>query len=294
MFLGIPAGSYVIQGIRISPQAGARVTTTVVNGQPVALSMTMPNPAAAQAPAQPTLWTATPVSVGPEGLRDLAVTLRRGFAVSGRVEFDGAAERPPAARLQTVTVTLEPADGRTRGAMPSARLDASGQFTAGGYLPGKYVVRVLNPPGGWTLKSVMLGATDVADLPLELDARDLSGLVVTFVDQSTELQGSVRDPKGQPDNDAAVGVFPLDNRLWTNAGTASRRLRMSRARRRAASRSPGCRRASTGSSRSARSSPASGRTRASSSSSRARRRASRSPRAASSRWICRARPCAAV
>ena len=125
-------------------------------------------------------------------------------------------------------MALEAADGRARGVMPSARLDANGQFTSGGYLPGKYVVRVLNPPGGWTLKSVMLGATDVADVPLDLDTRDLGGLVVTFVDRSTELQGSVRDPKGQPDDDAAVAVFPIDSRLWANAGTASRRMRMAR------------------------------------------------------------------
>ena len=44
MFLGIPAGSYVIQGMRISPQAGPRVTTTLVNGQPMVVSTTVPNP----------------------------------------------------------------------------------------------------------------------------------------------------------------------------------------------------------------------------------------------------------
>ena len=295
MFLGIPAGSYVIQGMRISPQAGPRVTTTVVNGQPMLLSMTASSPAAAQVPAQPTLWTATPVSVGPEGLRDLAVTLRRGFAVSGRVEFDGSAERPPAARLQTVTVTLEPADGRTRGAMPSARLDGSGQFTSGGYLPGKYVVRVLNPPGGWTLKSVMLGATDVADLPLELDARDLSGLVVTFVDRSTELQGSVRDPQGSAGQRRSGGRVParqpaVDERRHRVAPPADEsRLDDGplHVRRAAAGRVRG-RRVQRGVRR-----RVAGRALHRAALARGDARHAR-PTAASSRWICHVRPCAAV
>jgi hypothetical protein len=228
MFLGIPAGSYVIQTVRASQGSGP-VTTTLVNGQPTMVTTPRGAPASGQVMVPPTLWTATPVAVGPEGLRDLAVTLQRGFRVSGRVEFEGSAERPPAARLQTVTVMLDPADGRQRAAVAPARLDASGQFNTAGHLPGRYVVRVTNPPGGWSVKSVMLGGTDVADVPLDLDSRDLSGLIVTFVDRSTDLQGTVRDPQGKPDNDAAVGVFPFDNRLWANAGSGSRRIRMTRA-----------------------------------------------------------------
>jgi uncharacterized protein (DUF2141 family) len=227
MFLGVPAGSYVIQTVRTNP-GGGPVSPALINGQPIVVTSPPGAPATAQVVVPPTLWTATPITVGPEGLRDLGVTLRAGLRVSGRVEFDGSSERPPATRLQTVTVLLDPADGRQRAAMAPARLDGSGQFMTVGHLPGRYVVRVTNPPGGWTLKSVMLGGTDVSDMPLELDARDVSGLVVTFVDRSTDLQGAVRDPQGKPDRDAAVGVFPLDNRLWTNAGSVSRRMRMTR------------------------------------------------------------------
>ena len=41
----------------------------------------------------------------------VSVTLRTGARISGRVEFDGAAARPDAGRLQTTFITIEPGDG---------------------------------------------------------------------------------------------------------------------------------------------------------------------------------------
>jgi hypothetical protein len=50
-------------------------------------------------------------------------------------------------------------------------------------------------------------------------------VVVTFTDRRTSLNGSVRSGEGRADGDAAVLVFPVDSRLWTDVGMNPRRLR---------------------------------------------------------------------
>ena len=223
MFLGIPAGSYVIQTVRVPPPVAAQggaVPVVSVDGNVIQ----KPQPPASSV----TLWTATPVAVGPEGLFNLGISLRPGLRVAGRVEFDGTAERPPASRLQSVMIVLEPADGRPRGNSQPARVEANGQFQSSGNMPGRYIARVNNAPSGWVVKSITSQGVDIADMPLDLESSDVSGITVTFTDRIGEVRGTVRDMQGTADADAAVVVFPTDSRLWTSAGTSSRRLRMSR------------------------------------------------------------------
>lgn len=57
---------------------------------------------------------------------------------------------------------------------------------------GRYIVRFSSQPAPWTLKSAMLNGRDIADVPVTLDAADLSGLVVTFTDRPATIAGSIR------------------------------------------------------------------------------------------------------
>src|SRR4029453_16596422 len=50
-------------------------------------------------PPDPTLFTVTPISVGGQDINDLTISLITGIKVSGRVEFQGGAERPAGDRL---------------------------------------------------------------------------------------------------------------------------------------------------------------------------------------------------
>ena len=65
---------------------------------------------------------------------------------------------------------------------------------------------------------------NVSDEPFELDS-DANDVVVTFTDRWTGMRGIVQGPRGNPDPDATVLVFPLDQQAWANYGTGSRRVR---------------------------------------------------------------------
>jgi protocatechuate 3,4-dioxygenase beta subunit len=221
-FLGVAPGAYVIQTVRVPTTSAPTTSYWVADGK--VMSAPVEN---AVRPA--TLWTATPVAVGAAGADNLTLTLQPGLAVSGRIEFDGVSERPPATRALSMMISLESADGRFRSSTRAASVTSSGQFTTNGYLPGPYVVRATNLPPGWSLKSAMLAGVDAVDAPIELADRSLSGLVVTLTDRTAALSGTVRDGQGRPDAGAAVAVFPLDRRLWSQYGGQSRRLRLTRA-----------------------------------------------------------------
>jgi uncharacterized protein (DUF2141 family) len=239
-FLAVPAGQYVIQTVRIPRGGGVqeRVALALNTGGSVAYTVNVQTNAAGQgaffaagAPASTTvqaLWLATPISLSSADVTDMALTLRTGLKVAGRVEFDGMAERPPADRLSTVTVVAESADGKQKAPIPPTRLDGTGQFTLAGLLPGKYILRVTNVPGGWTFKGATTGGLDITDVPFDVEERDLTGVTVTFFDRPSELRGSVRSGAGT-DAAAAVVIFPADTRSWTNYGVNPRRMRMSRA-----------------------------------------------------------------
>jgi hypothetical protein len=74
----------------------------------------------------------------------------------------------------------------------------------------------------------MAAGTDVSETPVELGDGDLGGVVITFSDRAASIAGSVRNPQGGPDTDAAVIVFPADNQAWANYGLNPRRMRSAR------------------------------------------------------------------
>ena len=125
-------------------------------------------------------------------------------------------------------MSLESADGRTRAGVAGTRLQANGLFTTAGVPPGNYLLRVLNPPGGWGVRSIMINGVDASDTPVEIEDKDLGGAVITFTDRISALSGTVKGPQGAADDAAAIVVFPADNRAWMNYGNNPRRVRMTR------------------------------------------------------------------
>jgi hypothetical protein len=179
-------------------------------------------------PTDPTLWAEVPLSVGRVDVTDLTIPLRTGLRVSGRVEFDGTKEKPAGTALTRMAVMLEPVEGRGPTTPPGGQVDAGLQFKTYGVPAGKYFVRPMPPAtSGWTFKAAIYQGRDVADVPLDLDSADVSGVVITFTDQPTELSGTVETSSGV-DPSATVVVFPSDNTAWTTGG-ASRRMRGTRA-----------------------------------------------------------------
>jgi hypothetical protein len=151
--------------------------------------------------------------------------------LTGRVEFDGTAEKPSGTALTGIRINLDPADGSrvadTTIAFQAGRPEEDGTFRTFGVPPGQYVLRA-NPPAGWTLKGAFLGGRDLSDAPFDLDAKDLSGVVVTFTDRPSAITGVVRTGQAV-DPGAVVIAFPTDASAWIGRGPFPRRVRTTRA-----------------------------------------------------------------
>jgi hypothetical protein len=178
-------------------------------------------------PTDPTLWTELPIAVGTTDIVDLQVMLRPGLRVTGTVQFDGGAQRPEADRLTSIGVMLEPADVRPGVSSARGRIETSGQFATMGVPPGRYFIRAVGAPQGWTFRGATLGGRDVSDVALDIDS-DVSGVALVFTDRPIELSGRVTGDASLTER-ATVVLFPADQSEWVGYGSSPRKLRNARA-----------------------------------------------------------------
>ncbi len=237
-FAMVPAGQYVLRALRQGRGGAGQTMALTRSGTATTFTMRQevtPTGTGGRGGAPlvetPTLWAETPVAVGTRDLVDLHVTLHSGLTVSGTVGFTGTAVQPSPEQRTNLMVMLEPADPRTSAmaGITPGRVDASGTFTTVGVPAGKYILRVIGAPRDWYLRDAALGGKDITSTAVELDGDSATGVMVTFIDQQTELTGTVRDASGNPDARASVMVFPSDQALWVDTGAQPRRLRLIRA-----------------------------------------------------------------
>jgi protocatechuate 3,4-dioxygenase beta subunit len=201
-FPAVAAGSYVIQSWRMP----SRNTSLI-----------------AELPAEPSLWAEASLSVDAAPVT-VALTLRRGAGLRGRIVLEGTSPRPmPRAFQATLGAWFEPPWPLAYNAGPlgQTRISDNWEFMREGVPPGTYVPHIpsnFRPPAGWYFKSATLDGRDLLRSPLVLDSADVSGIVVTFTDRRTTLSGTVVDRSGRPDSDAAVFVFPADYQTWLQHG----------------------------------------------------------------------------
>jgi protocatechuate 3,4-dioxygenase beta subunit len=239
-FPAVPPGQYVLRISRVPRPPlvldDANRTTMVSAGGGVTITSSGPAGMTPTPPItpDPTLCAQVPVTVGDRDVANLIVSLAPGPRVTGRVEFDGTVEKPSLTSLTNLRIVLEPADGsRLRDStlfFQTGHPNEDGTFTTYGVPPGRYVVRMPNPPAGWTFKSAMYQGRDLSDTPIDLGARDAAGVVITLTDRPASLAGSVRTGQG-PDGEAIVVVYPIDSAAWSSSGVTSRRMRTARAAR---------------------------------------------------------------
>jgi hypothetical protein len=251
VFTAVPEGRYILEAVsRPRPNQSAAAGRGLPAGGP---GVSLP-----PAPDAPTLYATLPVTIGEQNISNLDLTLSPSGRVTGRVEFDGA-DRPTDELLNQIFVTLEPVDGPYNGSIPRGRVEADGTFRTASLQPGRYLLRVgtLSMPastalapgaaaaapgagaiagGGtpgqprvWRPKSAAINGRDPLDQPLDLDAGDISSVIITFTDKpQIVLSGGVGNAKGDPDPQAVVLAFPTDNRLWSDFSSASRRIKVTR------------------------------------------------------------------
>jgi Carboxypeptidase regulatory-like domain len=236
-FAGVTPGQYTLFAIRVprppvDPPDEAKMT---VHAGAVAISPRPPAPPGLAppppVPADATLWAQMPIAVGAADLTDLVVALRPGPRMSGRLEFDGTAERPDATLVSNLRISLEPADGSP--AAPGmngegGHPDDRGGFRTPGVPPGRYVVRVSGLPlPGWTFNGARYQGRDIADTAVDMGANDVDGVVLSFTDRPASIGGAVQ-MGAQSDSDAIVAAYPVDEEAWTNTGESPRRIKVTR------------------------------------------------------------------
>jgi hypothetical protein len=197
-------------------------------------------------PISQVLWAASDISVNGQDLTGLTLLLQPGLTLSGRLAFESTTGQPPQ-DLSIGRVNVSPIDAQTVGGMTAQQVDALGNFSVTGIVPGRYAVTANMGGGGrgrgsagtgqaagaptqanvsWNLKSAVLNGWDVLDFPLTVEpGQNLSGMVVTFSDRTQELTGTVQDALGRPTADYTIVLFPADNRYWV---PRSRRIRSTR------------------------------------------------------------------
>jgi protocatechuate 3,4-dioxygenase beta subunit len=238
-FFGVPPGAYTLKVLKmprplptpmsegmvmVSSGAGGVAFGTSIGGTP---------PPPPPLPTDPTFWATLPVTVTEANLSGLTVSLRPGFRVTGRVEFEGTRDRPTPEQIQRMAVTLLPIDSRLSGIVTPGRISSDGQFRTLGFPPGKYLVNFAPGAAGvdWTLKAATFGGRDISDEPLEIAGSDIDGVVLVLTDRPSQLSGTVRNAQGQGDAQADVVIFPADHQLWKQYGVTPRRARSIRAAR---------------------------------------------------------------
>jgi hypothetical protein len=155
--------------------------------------------------------------------------IRPGVQVGGKVEFKGSSPLPSdRIRQAGISLVRTPPLFRLAGPSPGTRMSLTGEFTIAGVPPGRYVLRTPEIFAGWALESVRVGGRDLTDLPFDVRAEDLTGIIVTLTDRPAELSGSVRTASGDPDPNASVFLFPVDRSRWPDGRVMNRAFRTAR------------------------------------------------------------------
>jgi Carboxypeptidase regulatory-like domain len=226
-FTSVPPGQFIVVARGTNQGQGPM---PVMIDRLVGISGAPPPPPPPPPPIAPnamTLWAIADVEVNGHDLSGLAMTLRPGVKVTGRILFDGSILPPPAEIVKT-RLTIAPAQNNLiGGGSGAAQVAIDGTFMFQNMVPGKYRISGSAPVGmtqnmGWQAKSVMVNGRDALDFPFEIADSDLAGVVVTFTDRFAEIGGSLFDAAGKPVVDYSVVLIPADRNYWV---PGSRRIR---------------------------------------------------------------------
>lgn len=179
------------------------------------------------------LWALRELDLNGRDVSDLNITLQPGKTVSGAIRFEGTTTPPSGLSLFGVLLR-DPQTPASPLAIASARANDDGSFSIVGVPPGRYRFSVQIPPGfsglnAWTQKSAIAGGRDLLDEVAVVEPdRDLTGIAMTFTDNSAEITGALLDAAGKPAPEFFVVAFPADRKYWTVASRRTTSMRPAR------------------------------------------------------------------
>jgi hypothetical protein len=151
-----------------------------------------------------------PITVSGQDITGLTVVTQPTATASGRILFEGA---PPPSSSAAVTVVAVSADPNVTFIGGGVRVRDDWTFEAKG-MTGRRLFRGMGP-GGWVLKSVTLGTTDVTDSGVELKpGENESALEITMARTAASIEGTVQTAAGKPTSDYVVVAFASDSARW--------------------------------------------------------------------------------
>lgn len=166
------------------------------------------------------------LNVGPAGITDATLALRRGPTVSGKVTLDGLPQAFDPTRVR-ISLSPIPSSADWEMAVPRVSLDAEGSFEFRNVTPVRYRFTFQGLPDGWTLDSAVFNGVETADHHFTVDADGTyTGGVVKLTQTSSEINGLLSTVAGSPSADHTVLVFPVERAMWL---PLSRRIRMAQA-----------------------------------------------------------------
>jgi hypothetical protein len=127
--------------------------------------------------------------------------------------------------MQRLSFSLQPVGNTLATNNNAVQVTGDGRFETMTYPPGRYVVNATQPQG-WLLKSFMVNGRDGTDIPFELSASDVDGVVITYTDRTTELGGTVASmPPEDDDMQVHIVMMPANYQQWIENGMVGRRNR---------------------------------------------------------------------
>ena len=155
------------------------------------------------------------LTVGTDDVEGLTLVTAQGASLSGTIISDTG--EPLDFRPQQFQVNARPAFPEVQvtpmgpGAM---RVGDDWSFTLRNIVDPVFIRT--STPQGWMLKSVSVNGQDITDTPMEFTAgQAFAGVQIVMTKKIAALSGLVADARGTPVLDAAVVVFPADEKLWT-------------------------------------------------------------------------------
>ena len=137
------------------------------------------------------------------------------MTVSGRIAFDAAEITPPRDVSRIAPRIVAPPGSQLASRSTEEVIESDLAFGIDGVAPGQYYMTATPPSGSWMLKSIAAGGRNVLDLPLDVrPGEDVSNVVITFTDRSTDLSGVLVDAQGQPTPQFFVLVYPVERAFW--------------------------------------------------------------------------------
>lgn len=218
--LGVTPGSYVVEAYRVQQTSPFRGLAPPPPPPPPELTGGRRE---TPTPTTTPLFADTAITVGASHVDNVALTLRPGTSISGRVVFDGTAAKPTAPALQKISVSIRPLVG-TSPAQTDATVDAEGRFAFSGFRPGRYVLTSASAPAGWSIGSFDVGGIDAAGQAFTIGESPLSA-VLTFTDKTISLGGTVTTAGSDSDlAGSTVVIVPADIEEWMKTGMSPRRM----------------------------------------------------------------------